>query len=115
MIRRPPRSTLFPYTTLFRSNHFGTARFLTIHKLRLIYIDRTYHAHTFRHYESITSRVSGLMVYVGIRIKSSTIKEYLKLHIVGIGHFATAVTYIDDILQCVVQAQERIGKRTSQL
>src|SRR2546430_8735779 len=22
MIRRPPRSTLFPYTTLFRSNHF---------------------------------------------------------------------------------------------
>src|SRR5256885_15409009 len=23
MIRRPPRSTLFPYTTLFRSHHFG--------------------------------------------------------------------------------------------
>src|ERR1043165_2524151 len=23
MIRRPPRSTLFPYTTLFRSNHLG--------------------------------------------------------------------------------------------
>src|SRR3712207_8987272 len=23
MIRRPPRSTLFPYTTLFRSNHPG--------------------------------------------------------------------------------------------
>src|SRR2546429_7145713 len=23
MIRRPPRSTLFPYTTLFRSIHFG--------------------------------------------------------------------------------------------
>src|SRR2546430_7259893 len=31
MIRRPPRSTLFPYTTLFRSNNIfyvaGTARF----------------------------------------------------------------------------------------
>src|SRR5687768_17986956 len=25
MIRRPPRSTLFPYTTLFRSESFGTA------------------------------------------------------------------------------------------
>src|SRR5438067_11800101 len=25
MIRRPPRSTLFPYTTLFRSEGFGTA------------------------------------------------------------------------------------------
>src|SRR5258708_23036998 len=24
MIRRPPRSTLFPYTTLFRSNHIQT-------------------------------------------------------------------------------------------
>src|SRR5437773_4612389 len=23
MIRRPPRSTLFPYTTLFRSSHFS--------------------------------------------------------------------------------------------
>src|SRR5256885_11769790 len=26
MIRRPPRSTLFPYTTLFRSDHAGRAR-----------------------------------------------------------------------------------------
>src|SRR5256885_10824829 len=25
MIRRPPRSTLFPYTTLFRSNEFDQA------------------------------------------------------------------------------------------
>src|SRR3712207_8786921 len=26
MIRRPPRSTLFPYTTLFRSDHGGHER-----------------------------------------------------------------------------------------
>src|SRR3989442_11759694 len=26
MIRRPPRSTLFPYTTLFRSNFVGNTR-----------------------------------------------------------------------------------------
>src|SRR5258705_7061982 len=26
MIRRPPRSTLFPYTTLFRSNRIETCR-----------------------------------------------------------------------------------------
>src|SRR2546428_1582006 len=25
MIRRPPRSTLFPYTTLFRSDHGGSS------------------------------------------------------------------------------------------
>src|SRR5256885_13336005 len=28
MIRRPPRSTLFPYTTLFRSQHGGGLRAL---------------------------------------------------------------------------------------
>src|SRR3712207_9009966 len=28
MIRRPPRSTLFPYTTLFRSDRHPCARFL---------------------------------------------------------------------------------------
>src|SRR3712207_8700744 len=28
MIRRPPRSTLFPYTTLFRSNPENARRFL---------------------------------------------------------------------------------------
>src|SRR3712207_7804601 len=27
MIRRPPRSTLFPYTTLFRSDEHGVLRF----------------------------------------------------------------------------------------
>src|SRR3712207_8886480 len=29
MIRRPPRSTLFPYTTLFRSLHSGIGQTLT--------------------------------------------------------------------------------------
>src|SRR5256885_12054477 len=29
MIRRPPRSTLFPYTTLFRSDYFDTGAGLT--------------------------------------------------------------------------------------
>src|SRR5262245_64690546 len=27
MIRRPPRSTLFPYTTLFRSDHIDSGRY----------------------------------------------------------------------------------------
>src|SRR2546426_4283471 len=30
MIRRPPRSTLFPYTTLFRSVHLGRREILTV-------------------------------------------------------------------------------------
>src|SRR3712207_254946 len=31
MIRRPPRSTLFPYTTLFRSRYFGRCRCVCPH------------------------------------------------------------------------------------
>src|SRR5256885_6057315 len=30
MIRRPPRSTLFPYTTLFRSLNAGTSSFASL-------------------------------------------------------------------------------------
>src|SRR2546425_7806132 len=32
MIRRPPRSTLFPYTTLFRSNHTSTPLYLILER-----------------------------------------------------------------------------------
>src|SRR2546430_12425372 len=34
MIRRPPRSTLFPYTTLFRSINFTTSGAVGLHFLR---------------------------------------------------------------------------------
>src|SRR5260221_10282858 len=34
MIRRPPRSTLFPYTTLFRSVSDGTPKVRTSHRRR---------------------------------------------------------------------------------
>src|SRR3712207_7114617 len=33
MIRRPPRSTLFPYTTLFRSGALVVLGFVLIHKI----------------------------------------------------------------------------------
>src|SRR5258708_31751000 len=33
MIRRPPRSTLFPYTTLFRSRPFEEQRFAEAHDI----------------------------------------------------------------------------------
>src|SRR5258708_24197133 len=38
MIRRPPRSTLFPYTTLFRSNTLGT---ITVDALSTLDLDGT--------------------------------------------------------------------------
>src|SRR5689334_24452482 len=39
MLRRPPRSTLFPYTTLFRSRHFAeeTARAAMLRSFRRHY------------------------------------------------------------------------------
>src|SRR5205085_5367578 len=42
MIRRPPRSTLFPYTTLFRSSGPGLARLLlaTRHRSNGRHVDR---------------------------------------------------------------------------
>src|SRR2546430_10189725 len=47
MIRRPPRSTLFPYTTLFRS---GAVRMLTQLKHQFDVIDR---AGDFNNYEML--------------------------------------------------------------
>src|SRR5256885_12714455 len=35
MIRRPPRSTLFPYTTLFRSKNWGAAHSVQIRQARI--------------------------------------------------------------------------------
>src|SRR5260370_40478702 len=41
MIRRPPRSTLFPYTTLFRSRTAGCRRFIDSKEKRMqLYIVR---------------------------------------------------------------------------
>src|SRR5256714_11002375 len=42
MIRRPPRSTLFPYTTLFRSAVAGVVNFFLIHKFRGLEIGGSY-------------------------------------------------------------------------
>src|SRR3712207_7667480 len=40
MIRRPPRSTLFPYTTLFRSSEIGReARFGAEHRIHAVDAD----------------------------------------------------------------------------
>src|SRR5258705_3201701 len=57
MIRRPPRSTLFPYTTLFRSRNAGVERrvrhresqqvLITVHNaLRGLYCDKRSEEHT---------------------------------------------------------------------
>src|SRR5256885_6415369 len=47
MIRRPPRSTLFPYTTLFRSRLVAAARFL-LHRATDDLLHRVRHARRHR-------------------------------------------------------------------
>src|SRR2546422_3735192 len=45
MIRRPPRSTLFPYTTLFRSPYKGGLRFhpsVTLSVLKFLAFEQTF-------------------------------------------------------------------------
>src|SRR3712207_9204055 len=65
MIRRPPRSTLFPYTTLFRSmwitlkhflrNLFGRGKMYTIEYPE----ERRNYSHRFRGHHILTSRPDG--------------------------------------------------------
>src|SRR3712207_8587302 len=45
MIRRPPRSTLFPYTTLFRSPSWASERFTTA-DIRAVAMSQARQAHT---------------------------------------------------------------------
>src|SRR5256885_11733462 len=56
MIRRPPRSTLFPYTTLFRSGHFSRISLLQLQMI-LTFFPSTYSAQR--------SKVAGLLVACG--------------------------------------------------
>src|SRR5256885_4459254 len=57
MIRRPPRSTLFPYTTLFRSLRFGEAEF------------GDGHVEVGHHELEQVEVVVGLVLLVGARLK----------------------------------------------
>src|SRR2546430_16592262 len=66
MIRRPPRSTLFPYTTLFRSHHVSVASRLELEQLRRLPLE-----HLVRHpFERLpehreASTVTGPKVKIG--------------------------------------------------
>src|SRR5947208_9212798 len=58
MIRRPPRSTLFPYTTLFRSWH-GKAHQVLVLDTGYLYEDRRYTSYRYPRSEEHTSELQS--------------------------------------------------------
>src|SRR5258706_11328805 len=88
MIRRPPRSTLFPYTTLFRSLlDYLRRRLLCLHAHALAWLDRAL-AHFLRQpvrseehtseLQSLTNLVCRLLLEKKKKIVMSTIADRRK-------------------------------------
>src|SRR5690348_18208841 len=72
MIRRPPRSTLFPYTTLFRSREVLTDFILIDRVLRF-----AQHVVVIREIPSIESRIGGAGI---LRFERGKRRDFLTRH-----------------------------------
>src|SRR2546423_7132396 len=69
MIRRPPRSTLFPYTTLFRSSAaFSSGKVRPNHETNINIIARRTGKDVNSH--TVLPRTPGNNVYVGFMVRS---------------------------------------------
>src|SRR3712207_7046609 len=64
MIRRPPRSTLFPYTTLFRSKAFQAIREATF----------------LGYHDIIAGQKNGKSVLIGRQLEHATVSQRLFQH-----------------------------------
>src|SRR2546430_11869167 len=73
MIRRPPRSTLFPYTTLFRSGRFREIGFVFRVGLAIVHldVDPTWRQRVFRQREPELAQIGGLADRKSTRLNSS--------------------------------------------
>src|SRR5260221_14182054 len=72
MIRRPPRSTLFPYTTLFRSENVSYARSARC-KVRFHYFTRSTYGR-YKHYCTLIPASLGLLF---LRLRSQGLSAQL--------------------------------------
>src|SRR2546429_3916838 len=83
MIRRPPRSTLFPYTTLFRSgdNLLALRALMPLYsgRVKCIYIDPPYNTQSaFEHYDDRLEHSQWL----SMRSEEHTSELQSRLHLV---------------------------------
>src|SRR2546427_3969848 len=68
MIRRPPRSTLFPYTTLFRSR-------MMIFRVDVVFVDTRTRIHLQEHTPALSQRNRGIVrddIHAGDRVSDHT-------------------------------------------
>src|SRR6266481_2826808 len=68
MIRRPPRSTLFPYTTLFRSNSSQQRQFVGVPGKRTFYLREVHSAAVLGEIDGLFSR-GGLGELEGLTVR----------------------------------------------
>src|SRR3989449_4481496 len=78
MIRRPPRSTLFPYTTLFRSQASATTRFMRAAVLDVIRLDYVNTARA----KGLSERTTLVKHVVRNRSEEHTSELQSRLHLV---------------------------------
>src|SRR2546429_6555110 len=78
MIRRPPRSTLFPYTTLFRSGLFNTASYRRSEEEK---IESALHWLDVMGLREFVNREAGNLAY-GHRSEEHTSELQSRLHLV---------------------------------
>src|SRR3712207_8393159 len=102
MIRRPPRSTLFPYTTLFRSHQRGVD---TVHRVRVAGLAdaddaavphadvRLHHAPVVQRSEEHTSELQSRQ-YLVCRLLLEKKKNDYQIFSNHTSHQITTITYI---------------------
>src|SRR3712207_9314968 len=98
MIRRPPRSTLFPYTTLFRSI-FRTLGCLTGSFFLRVMKNRTFF---------IISIVMMALSMVGMYFGQSQLMLYIAIALVGYGNSNVFSIIFSEALQAV--PEKKIGR-----
>src|SRR5258708_35308865 len=74
MIRRPPRSTLFPYTTLFRSNRYFIKNNLQFNKQKIVELTKEQLTKDYNDLQSIRK------IGKKYNLSHETIRKYIHLH-----------------------------------